>query len=144
MTTVADIPLPARAHVPGSGSAPDLAPLELAKSLAPPETRSDHWQDNAAYLYGHRLLEAGFYWEAHEVWEAVWMNCRPNSTEKVLLQALIQQANARLKRNMGKVNAAGRLDSMVDGLRHEVCARLDGQRHFMGVCVAKPNMHFNA
>jgi hypothetical protein len=67
---------------------------------------SDHWQDNAAYLYGHRLLEAGFYWEAHEVWEAVWMNCRPNSTEKVLLQALIQQANARLKRKMGKVNAA--------------------------------------
>jgi hypothetical protein len=88
---------------------------------------SDHWQDNAAYVYGHRLLEAGFYWEAHEVWEAVWMNCRPNSTEKVLLKALIQQANARLKRSMGKENAARRLESMVEALRHEVCARLDGQ-----------------
>jgi predicted metal-dependent hydrolase len=105
---------------------------------------SDHWQDNAAYLYGHRLLEAGFYWEAHEVWEAVWMNCRPNSTEKVLLQALIQQANARLKRSMGKENAARRLESMVEALRHEVCARLDGQSDLMGVSVVTRHMQFNA
>jgi predicted metal-dependent hydrolase len=130
--------------VPGSGSTPDMVPLEQAKSLALPETRAADWQDNAAYLYGHRLLKAGFYWEAHEVWEAVWMNCRPNSTEKVLLKALIQQANARLKRNMGKENAASRLESMVEGLRQEVCARLDGRSDLMGVSVTTKFMHFNA
>jgi hypothetical protein len=144
VTEGAEIALPARAHVPGSGSSPDMVPLEHAKSLAPPETRAEDWQDNAAYLYGHRLLEAGFYWEAHEVWEAVWMNCRPNSTEKVLLKALIQQANARLKRSMGKENAARRLESMVEALRHEVCARLDGQSDLMGVSVTTRHMHFNA
>lgn len=144
MSRAVDIPLPARAHVPGSGSKPDMAPLELAKSLAPPETLAGDWQDNAAYLYGHRLLEAGFFWEAHEVWEAVWMNCRPNSTEKVLLKALIQQANARLKRKMGKQNAASRLDSMVETLRQEVCMRLDGRSDLMGVSVAARNMNFNA
>jgi hypothetical protein len=62
----------------------------------------------------------------------------------MLLQALIQQANARLKRKMGKVNAAIRLDSMVESLRREVCARLGGHTHFMGVSIADQNMNFNA
>lgn len=144
MSRAGDIPLPARAHVPGSGSSPDMVPLEHAKSLAPPQTRAEDWQDNATYVYGHRLLEAGLYWEAHEVWEAVWMNCSPNSTEKVLLKALIQLANARLKRSMGKENAATRLESMVEALRQEVCARLDGRPDLMGVSVITRNLHFNA
>ena len=137
--------LPFRAHVPGSGSEPDLEPLEAAKALAPVRTAAEEWQENAAYLYGHALMTHGFFWEAHEVWEAVWLNCAPNSVEKVLLQALIQQANARLKRKMGAGRAAQRLDQMQDQLRRDALSRLPaGTTKFMGVSLSTPDMHFNA
>ncbi|MEM9471401.1 MAG: DUF309 domain-containing protein, partial [Pseudomonadota bacterium] len=104
-----DISLPSRVHVPGSGSRPDMVPLEQAKALAPAVTRAHDWQDNIAYLYGHDLMRAGCYWEAHEVWETVWLATPANGPERVLLQALIQQANARLKSEMRRENAAARL-----------------------------------
>jgi hypothetical protein len=135
MRRVADLPLPEQPHVPGSGSSPDMAPLEAAKALAPPQTCVNAWQDNRAYLYGHDLLEAGFFWEAHEVWEAVWLNCPPNSVERVLLRMLIQQANARLKLVMGRRNAAGRLATEVEALRGDLAGRLGAPTSFMGVDV---------
>ena len=60
----------------------------------------------------------------------------------LLLKALIQQANARLKRKMGKQNAASRLDSIVETLRLEVCMRLDGRSDLMGVSVVTKKYEF--
>lgn len=126
--------LPSIAHVPGSGSVPDMVLLEVAKGLATKVTRAAGWQDNAAYLYGHDLLDAGYFWEAHEVWEVVWLNCPPNSAEKVLLQMLVQRANAELKLNMGRSNASRRLAGQVNALRADLAGRLEaGQHNFMGV-----------
>lgn len=136
MRRVAALPLPAHAHVPGSGSTPGMAPLEAAKALAPPVTRREGWQENPAYLYGHDLLEAGFFWEAHEVWEAVWLNCPPNSLEKLLLRMLIQQANARLKLVMGRQRAAERLADEAETLRAELGGRLGEAGLLMGVDVS--------
>jgi hypothetical protein len=102
-------PLPEARHVPGTGTMPELALLEEIKALAPTRTDATAWRDNVPYLYGMALFEAGFYWEAHEVWEPVWMNCAPNSPERHLLQALIQYANAALKRDMGRARATRRL-----------------------------------
>ena len=133
MRRVPHLPLPAQRHVPGSGSTPDMAPLETAKALAPALTTAGDWQDNAAYLYGHDLLDAGFFWESHEVWEGVWLNCAPNSAEKLLLRMLIQQANARLKLVMGRSHAAERLAGEVQGLRGELAARLGTATTLMGV-----------
>ncbi len=137
MRRLPDLALPGHAHVPGSGSKPDMAPLEAAKALVAPETSANAWQDNAAYLYGHDLLDAGFFWEAHEVWEAVWLNCPPNSAEKLMLRMLIQQANARLKLVMGRRNAAERLAAEVEALRIDLAGRLGAPGSFMGVDISK-------
>lgn len=137
MRRLPDLALPGHAHVPGSGSTPDMAPLEAAKALVAHETSANAWQDNAAYLYGHDLLDAGFFWEAHEVWEAVWLNCPPNSAEKLMLRMLIQQANARLKLVMGRRNAAERLAAEVEALRSDLAGRLGATRCFMGVDISK-------
>lgn len=137
MRRLPDLALPGHAHVPGSGSTPDMAPLEAAKALAPSVMRHEDWQDNAAYLYGHDLLDAGFFWEAHEVWEAVWLNCPPNSAEKLLLRMLIQQANTRLKLVMGRRNAAERLAAEVEALRIDLAGRLGAPGSFMGVDISK-------
>ncbi len=137
MRRLPDLALPGHAHVPGSGSKPDMAPLEAAKALVAPETSANAWQDNAAYLYGHDLLDAGFFWEAHEVWEAVWLNCPPNSAEKLMLRMLIQQANARLKLVMGRRKAAERLAAEVEALRSDLAGRLGAPGSFMGVDISK-------
>ncbi len=62
-----------------------------------------------AMLFGLRYLETGFYWEAHEVLEPVWMACPPNSAERSMAQALIQIANAKLKQAMARPDAARRI-----------------------------------
>jgi hypothetical protein len=120
--------LPSRAHVPGSGTRPDMAPLEAAKAAVPARVVAGDWEENVAYRYGWRLHEAGCYWEAHEVWEAVWLACAPNSREKVFLQAIIQLANARLKQRMARPAAARRLFAEAYRLLAELPATAD----FMG------------
>lgn len=58
---------------------------------------------------GFTAFDAGYFWEAHELWEPVWMALPPQSPERHLLQALIQLANAALKSAMGQDRAAARI-----------------------------------
>jgi hypothetical protein len=95
------------------------APAAGACRTARPWSDPDAWAENLPYRYGWRLYEEGFYWEAHEVWEAVWLACAPQSRERLLLQALIQLTNARLKAVMGQEKAVARLLAEVDRLRAE-------------------------
>jgi predicted metal-dependent hydrolase len=101
--------LPARRHIPGSASVPDRAPLDAAKALTPPRVTAHTWHDAPAYPYGLHLHAHGYFWEAHEVWEAVWLATAPNSGERHLLAGLIQLANACLKLEMAQPKAALRL-----------------------------------
>jgi len=142
---VPEIALPAQAHVPATGSEPDLVPLELAKQFAPQVTLAAHWKENKTYLYGHDLMHAGYYWEAHEVWEAVWLLTRANSPERVLLQALIQSANAQLKRQMRRLRAAGKLEMQIEELRMDLVTRLGGLIEvYMGVAIKDRKLHYIA
>ena len=79
-----------RASVAGAGSETDLA-------------------NSQAFLTGLNYLEQGYYWEAHEVLEPVWMACPQGSEPRALVQGLIQLANARLKILMDRPKAARRL-----------------------------------
>jgi predicted metal-dependent hydrolase len=67
-------------------------------------------------------LEAGgYFWEAHEVLEALWLRAVPNSRERHLLQGFIQRANAGLKSAMGAERASRRLWGLA--AEHFACAR---------------------
>jgi predicted metal-dependent hydrolase len=121
--------------VPGTGSAPDRAPLEAAKRLVRTPVDPAAWRSDAAYRYGARLHAEGFFWEAHEVWEAVWMACAPNAPERRLLRALIQLANAALKLRMDRRNAALRLLREAESLLGEVAAST-GEPRLMGIALA--------
>lgn len=76
----------------------------------------DNWRDDVFYLYGCDLFNHGFWWEAHEVWEACWLTCPALSVRALFLQGLIQAANALLKIRMGKPHAVRRLGKEVDRL----------------------------
>jgi predicted metal-dependent hydrolase len=93
------------------------------------------WEGDIAYRYGARLYVEEFFWEAHEVWEAVWKACPPNGVERRLLRGLIALANAALKVRMGRANAALRLIAEADELLGEAGASARTEI-VMGVAVA--------
>ncbi len=123
---IVDLELPRWAHRLGNGAEPDRAPLEDAKALVP--ARFDRFvpADHPAFRYGLTLHDNGFFWEAHEIWEAVWKAAPMNGPDRLAVRALIQIANAGLKRRMGRDRAAERLIGEARGIFRELPARGTG------------------
>lgn len=115
-------PLPKVPHVPGSGTAPDRDLLAQLKADVPARVTDANWREVAAYRNGLALYQAGYFWEAHEVWEPVWMAAAPGSRARSLSQGLIQLANACLKLAMGRPRAARRLLDLAEGHVREAAA----------------------
>ena len=103
------IELPLYAHKPGLNKRPEEGFLDFIIGQAPEETSSETSSTNLPWLYGLRLFKEGYFWEAHEVWEEVWLRARPNSRERFLVQGMIHLANAELKSSLSKDNAAEKL-----------------------------------
>ncbi|MBV1866867.1 MAG: DUF309 domain-containing protein [Marinosulfonomonas sp.] len=95
----------------------DLGPSDLAQSQA--------WKTGLAFF------DAGYFWEAHEVLEPVWLQAPPNSTERLFIQALIQLSNARLKLCMDRPKATLRLCATVDTLLLD--CEISGRDDVMGM-----------
>lgn len=101
--------LPRWAHVPGADGSADRDALDPVKAGVP---RAFVGHVPAAYpalRYGLRLNDAGFFWEAHEILEAVWHAAPKGGRDRVALRGCIQVANANLKVRMGRLAAARRL-----------------------------------
>jgi hypothetical protein len=77
-----------------------------------------------AFQCGLHYLETGYFWEAHEVLEPIWMVLPIDCDERQLVQALIQFANAQLKLEMRRPKAAQRLCGIVRDLLSEVGAEV--------------------
>jgi hypothetical protein len=110
-STPVDLPLPRWAYVPGEtaqGEA-DYDTLWRAKGLVPSQFRGFVPARHPALRYGIALNDAGYFWESHEVLEAVWAAAPQGGRERVLLRACIQIANANLKLRMHKPHATARL-----------------------------------
>jgi DUF309 family protein family protein len=110
-STAADLPLPRWAYVPGEtadGEA-DHDTLWHAKAMVPPQFRGYVPARHPALRYGIALNDAGYFWESHEVLQAVWAAAPQGGRERILLRACIQIASANLKLRMQKPHAAARL-----------------------------------
>jgi hypothetical protein len=117
--------LPSHAHTPGEGTEPDLVPLDEAKALIPARFAGGVPVSHPALRFGLRLYENGYFWEAHEILEAIWKVAPQNSRDRLALRALIQLANAALKQKMGRRNAWSRLIAEVIGALAELSLRSD-------------------
>ena len=114
------IPLPGHAYVPGQtprhaeGAFDDLRrTVRAGMSLA-------EMEDCPAWVAGWQFMDAGYFWEAHEVLEPVWMALPEWSVERRFVQAAIQAANAGLKARMDRPAAVRRLAGIVEDLLREV------------------------
>jgi len=108
------VPLPPYAYVPGQTPRHDEGRWDDVRATAAPGMGADELAASPAFTAGMAFFENGYFWEAHEVWEAVWMACPPNSAEHRFVQALIQLANAELKLAMEKPRAALRLCAIAE------------------------------
>ena len=113
---------PRHAYLPGQTPRHDEAAFDAVKAEAPAVTRSEESGANVTWRHGLDLFAAGYFWEAHEVLEPVWMNAAPNSAERHVVQGEIQLANAALKLKMGRPKAAERLSAIAGELFHRVPA----------------------
>ncbi len=101
---VPDRPFPPYAYVPGRTPHPTRDPdghsygteLEIPEPPDPEE-----WHVCSDYLYGIDLFNHGFYWEAHEAWEGLWVACGRRGPTATYLQALINLAAAGFKARWG-------------------------------------------
>ena len=106
---IASIALPRWAWIPGVESEADHETLAMAKARVPARFNGFVPARHPALRYGLGLNDAGFFWESHEILEAVWAAAPQGGRERILLRACIQIANANLKLRMGRFHAASRL-----------------------------------
>ena len=111
-----DEPLPPHAYIPG-GSYP--RPEDSGHHPGPLD--DEHWGRSAEYLRGFRLFNAGYYWEAHEVWEGLWYAAGRAGPVADLLRGLIKFAAAGVKvrqqQQHGVVTHASRAAASFDAAR---------------------------
>lgn len=105
-------PLPPYRHVPGRSPHPisdedghsyNQPELEL------PDLNEHPWQDCEHYLFGIDLFNEGYWWECHEVLEALWHAAGIGSPAGHVLQAVIQCAASHLKTRTGQLSGGRRL-----------------------------------
>ena len=123
VSSAESFPMPHWAHVPGETREADHARLVPVKALVPHRFERFVPADHPALRHGLALNDAGFFWECHEILEAVWMVAPQGGRDRILLRACIQIANANLKSKMQRVAAATRLDAEAIALLDEVQAR---------------------
>lgn len=124
---------PPHVYIPGRTPRHPEDWFDEIKASVGPETPIAELHRTRAFRTGLAYLRAGYFWECHEVLEAVWMRTTDPSVERDVVQALIQLANARLKLLMGRPRAARRLCDMVAA--H--LTRCDPQRTVLGVRIAE-------
>ncbi|MEP2533020.1 DUF309 domain-containing protein [Shimia sp.] len=104
--TVAPDWRPPHVYVPGETARHDAGLFDRFGFSLDDIEASERWR------LAHAFIQEGYFWEAHELLEPIWMGLPPGSRERALVQGLIQLANAGLKRRMGRENAVARLAEM--------------------------------
>lgn len=106
------ISLPGRKYIPGQGVHPDKDPRgshipEYASTTT--KFNAGNWQYSQQYLYAIDLFNNGFWWEAHEVLENLWIESGRKSAAAKFIQGIIQISAALLKHSQSLHRGAVRL-----------------------------------
>ena len=108
MERIENEPLPPYSYVPGGPwphptSSPQGHSANHPREVMPPIIEDD-WAASSVYLRGVELFNAGYYWEAHEAWEALWHAHGRKGPTADVLKALIKLAAAGVKVREGQVH----------------------------------------
>jgi hypothetical protein len=87
--------------------------------------------------WGFDLFTHGYYWEAHEAWEALWTASPRASQQRPLTKGLILLAAAGVKLRTGKSEAAARHASRSSLLLRNI--EVDEADRFKALCGVAPS-----
>lgn len=103
-------PFPAYAYLPGRDPHPTRDTDGHSYGTDTPELEHfdpERWRDCEEYLYAIDLINHGYYWEAHESLEAIWLAAGQRRTQTGLfVQGLLQIGVGMLKLRQGQRTAA--------------------------------------
>ena len=128
------IPFPPYRHRPGRTPHPERDPrghrfLEhLPAGLLPAvAVPLPALPDARLFRHGEELFRAGYWWEAHAVWEELWRAAprggAGETPEREVLRAFIQLAAAALRKELGGLRGSRKLlDSALSRLQRVDCA----------------------
>jgi len=91
------------------------------------------WRDCTPYLHGLDLFNFGYYWEAHEAWEAVWHAAGRGGQVADFLKGLIKLAAAGVKAREGRSEGVIRHARRAQELFEKVAMHSADDCHFMGL-----------
>ena len=131
--------LPQHPYRPGLTPRPESGVIFDISDRAGRTLTSPDWRSSEAWTAGFLLLRRGYFWEAHEVLEPVWLALPPNAPERKQVQAVIQTANAALKLEMGLPRAALRLCAIAGALLDDA-----GSGDAMGLPVQQVRVYLEA
>lgn len=100
-----ELPLPPYTYVPGRAPHPTSDPAGHSFGQTddqPVAIDPARPLQCRAYCYGIDLFNHGYYWEAHETWEAIWHGCGRRGTTAGFLKGLIKLAAAGVKAREGR------------------------------------------
>lgn len=128
-------PLPPYTYVPGKSPHPlrDPAGHMYGHPVEPPEPIDETtWSRNRASLHGLELFNAGYYWEAHEVWEGLWHAHGREGVVAEFLKGLIKLAAAGVKAYEGREEGVRRHARKARGHFEAVERQLPGGTDYLG------------
>lgn len=128
--------LPPYRYVPGFAPHPTAHPD--GHRYGQPEVDAVHvpaerWFDDEAYRAGVDFFNRRYYWEAHEMWEAVWHGCDKRGTQGLFVQGLIQISAALLRWHMGTERGTRKL--YAEGREKLELALYESPGDYMGIPV---------
>ncbi len=110
----------------------DISKEREPSSLSLPTNLCSGWQELHEYLFGIDLFNHGFYWEAHETWEQLWIKFGRSGREADFLKALIKLAAAGVKAR----------ECRPVGVHRHACRARDLFRLVMGTATGnQPSVH---
>jgi hypothetical protein len=111
MQRFSEFPLPETRYQPGrtARSVRDRSRVWLEDLPAPDPLGENTWKQCRHYLYAVDLFNFGYWWEAHEVLEGLWVAQGRKGDIALFLQGLIQVSAALLKKSVAVPGGARRL-----------------------------------
>jgi len=97
----------------------------------PPALDPRSWQDSRAYLCGIDLFNHGYYWEAHEAWEGLWLAAGKKGPISELMKGLIKLTAAGVKARQSQPDGVRR-HAVRAGDHFETTRVLVGEETFAG------------
>lgn len=128
-----DIPLPPHAYVPGRNARHEEEIFAAIHDSVRDGMGVGELTGTLAWRAGWHYIQQGYFWEAHEALEPVWMALPEGGAERQFVQAVIQTANAALKLEMARPKAARRLCAIV----RQLLAGCGGRKVIMDLPVAE-------